>query len=114
MTHACVKPITIGNCELKNRIFFAPTTLGLKPEEKAAKLNAIAQGQTALIILPDIPVLGSGSLQNSRTFAAYQQLISQLHQQGAKVSAQLHLSDANFKAMLKWIPALLTDRKSHV
>ena len=35
-------------------------------------------GQTALIILPDIPVLGSGSLQNSRTFAAYQQLISQL------------------------------------
>ena len=36
MTHACVKPITIGNCELKNRIFFAPTTLGLKPEEKAA------------------------------------------------------------------------------
>ena len=110
MTHACVKPITIGNCELKNRIFFAPTTLGLKPEEKAAKLNAIAQGQTALIILPDIPVLGSGSLQNSRTFAAYQQLISQLHQQGAKVSAQLHLSDANFKAMLKWIPALLTHR----
>ena len=50
MTHACVKPITIGNCELKNRIFFAPTTLGLKPEEKAAKLNAIAQGQTALIM----------------------------------------------------------------
>ena len=50
MTHACVKPITIGNCELKNRIFFAPTTLGLKPEEKAAKLSAIAQGQTALIL----------------------------------------------------------------
>ena len=42
MTHACVKPITIGKCELKNRIIFAPTTLGLKPEEKAAKLSAIA------------------------------------------------------------------------
>ena len=73
MTHACVKPITIGKCELKNRIIFAPTTLGLKPEEKAAKLSAIAQGQTALIILPDIPVLGSQSLQNPRTFAAYRQ-----------------------------------------
>ena len=79
MTHACVKPITIGKCELKNRNIFAPTTLGLKPEEKAAKLSAIAQGQTALIILPDIPVLGSQSLQNPRTFAAYRQLISELH-----------------------------------
>ncbi|MFQ8584494.1 MAG: hypothetical protein ACLSA6_19205 [Holdemania massiliensis] len=55
MKHACLDPIVIGGCEFKNRIFFAPTTLGLKAEEKTLKLKAIATGQTALIILPDIP-----------------------------------------------------------
>ena len=105
MKHACLDPIVIGGCEFKNRIFFAPTTLGLKAEEKTLKLKAIAAGQTALIILPDIPVLGAGSLQNHRTFAAYHQLIQQLHAEGCKVSAQLHLSDTNFKVMLKSVPA---------
>lgn len=112
MKHACLDPIVIGGCEFKNRIFFAPTTLGLKAEEKTLKLKAIAAGQTALIILPDIPVLGAGSLQNHRTFAAYHQLIQQLHAEGCKVSAQLHLSDTNFKVMLKSVPALFTHKLS--
>ena len=62
MKHACLDPIVIGGCEFKNRIFFAPTTFGLKAEEKTLKLKAIAAGQTALIILPDIPVLGAGRI----------------------------------------------------
>ena len=92
MTHACVKPITIGNCELKNRIFFAPTTLGLKPEEKAAKLSAIAQGQTALIILPDIPV------QN----VLRGQLIELQNGDHASVTSVSLLSSASISRCLHW------------
>ena len=51
-------PFTLGSCTLKNRIVFAPTSLGLNKEETAQKLTAIAEGGTAMIILPDVPVIG--------------------------------------------------------
>ena len=36
-------PFTIGSVTLKNRIIFAPTSMGLKEEEYLEKLGAIAR-----------------------------------------------------------------------
>ena len=52
-------PFTIGSVTLKNRIIFAPTSMGLKEEEYLEKLGAIARGGTAMIIIGDVPVLKS-------------------------------------------------------
>ena len=52
-------PFKLGNVTLKNRIIFAPTSMGLKEEEYLEKLGAIARGGTAMIIIGDVPVLKS-------------------------------------------------------
>lgn len=55
----CMKPLqarNYGGIRLKNRIIFAPTTLGLKGEAYQAKLQEIARGGCAMIILGDVPV----------------------------------------------------------
>ena len=44
-------PFKLGNVTLKNRIIFAPTSMGLKEEEYLEKLGAIARGGTAMIII---------------------------------------------------------------
>lgn len=49
-------PVDYGGLTLKNRIIFAPTTLGLSEEEQVAKLETIAAGGCAMIILGDVPV----------------------------------------------------------
>lgn len=37
-------PVTLGGLTLKNRIIFAPTSMGLKEDELLAKMEAIAAG----------------------------------------------------------------------
>ena len=37
-------PFKLGNVTLRNRIIFAPTSMGLKEEEYLEKLGAIARG----------------------------------------------------------------------
>lgn len=49
-------PVEYGGLALKNRIIFAPTTLGLGREELVEKLRQNAAGGCAMIILGDVPV----------------------------------------------------------
>ena len=66
-------PFKLGNVTLKNRIIFAPTSMGLKEEEYLEKLGAIARGGTAMIIIGDVPVLKSPflSLYSKKGFLRY-------------------------------------------
>lgn len=108
-------PVNYGGLELKNRVIFAPTTLGLPQEEQLERLRAIARGGCAMIIIGDVPVGKHGfgpSLYSKKEFAWYARLTSAIHQEGCLVCAQLHQSDSNVKAMLKYVPGVLTKRIS--
>lgn len=108
-------PVNYGGLELKNRVIFAPTTLGLPQEEQLERLRAIARGGCAMIIIGDVPVGKHGfgpSLYSKKGFAWYARLTSAIHQEGCLVCAQLHQSDSNVKAMLKYVPGVLTKRIS--
>lgn len=108
-------PLNYGGLILKNRIIFAPTSLGLPQEELVERLKGIAAGGCAMIIIGDVPVLPHGfgpSLYSKKGFAFYKNLADAVHQEGCKLCAQLHQSDSNLKAMVKYIPGVLTKRIS--
>lgn len=108
-------PLNYGGLTLKNRILFAPTSLGLPPEEQIARLRRIATGGCAMIILGDVPVGNHGfgpSLHTKKGFAHYQAIAEAVHGEGCRLCAQLHQSDSNIKAMLKYVPGVLTKRIS--
>ena len=108
-------PINYGGLSLKNRIIFAPTTLGLPQDELMKRMKKIAAGGCAMIIVGDVPVLPHGfgpSLYTQKGFQFYKELADTVHQEGCKLCAQLHQSDSNLKAMLKYIPGVLTKRIS--
>lgn len=108
------KPIEIGGLQLKNPIIFAPTTFGLKREDYYKKIEEIAAGGCSMIIIGDVPVTKSlfGSLYNKKGFAHYKKLADIVHAHDCKICAQLHLSDSNMKAMIKYIPGVLTKKIS--
>ena len=108
-------PLNYGGLTLKNRIIFAPTSLGLSQEEQLERLRKIAAGGCAMIIVGDVPVLPHGfgpSLYSKKGFAYYKALADTVHAEGCKICAQLHQSDSNLKAMIKYIPGVLTKRIS--
>lgn len=108
-------PINYGGLTLKNRIIFAPTSMGLPEEELLARYHAIAAGGCAMIILGDVPVLKHGfgpSLYTKKGFTLYQRIAETVHAEGCLLCAQLHQSDSNIKAMLKYLPGVLTKRIS--
>lgn len=108
-------PLNYGGLPLKNRIIFAPTSLGLPQEEQVERLRKIAAGGCAMIIIGDVPVLPHGfgpSLYSKKGFAFYKALADAVHREGCKLCAQLHQSDSNLKAMVKYIPGVLTKRIS--
>lgn len=108
-------PLNYGGLPLKNRIIFAPTSLGLPQEEQVERLRRIAAGGCAMIIIGDVPVLPHGfgpSLYSKKGFAFYKALADAVHREGCKLCAQLHQSDSNLKAMVKYIPGVLTKRIS--
>ncbi|MFN1843595.1 hypothetical protein ACK2FW_11470 [Clostridioides difficile] len=93
-----LKPIKIGNLELKNRVSFAPTSMGLKLEEKIKKFTDIAKSGVALITLGDVSIRPSFhkmaiSLSNEDGVMKYKKIVDEIHNSGAKVSAQLFCSD---------------------
>lgn len=104
--------VELGGLRLRNRILFAPTTLGLHGEEAEQKLREIAAGGCSMIIIGDVPVGKHGffSLHSKKGFAHYQKLCQLIHAEGCLVCAQLHQSDSDFKGMLKYIPGVLTKR----
>ena len=113
MYETILSPINYGGLQLKNRIIFAPTTFGLSDEEYLARIRSIAEGGCAMIIVGDVPVGKSRfekSLFDAKGFAFYQQLAEIAHAADCKLCAQLHQSDSDLLAMLKYLPALLTKK----
>lgn len=108
-------PVKLGSVTLKNRIIFAPTTMGLPQEEYFQKLRQIAAGGCAMIVIGDVPVTKpthGHSLFTKKGFTYYQKLASIAHEQNCKICAQLHQSDSNLKSMLKYIPGILSKKIS--
>ena len=104
-------PVNYGGLQLKNRIIFAPTTFGLSDEEYFEKMRRIAEGGCAMIIVGDVPVGKSTfekSLFDKKGFAYYQKLTEIAHSNNCRICAQLHQSDSNMLAMLKYVPGVLT------
>ena len=103
-------PLDYGGLTLKNRIIFAPTSMGLKEDELLAKREAIAAGGCAMIIIGDVPVAKSRfekSLFDKKGFAFYQQICETAHKYGCKVCAQLHQTDTDMMSIIKCIPGML-------
>ena len=106
-------PVCYGGVTLKNPIVFAPTSLGLSAEEMTQKLVRIAQGGCAMIIVGDVPVGRHGfgpNLYTKKGFAFYRNLAEQVHQYDCKLCAQLHQSDSDLKAMIRYIPGVLSKK----
>ena len=104
-------PVNYGGLILKNRILFSPTSLGVSQEDQIARLRRIAQGGCAMVIVGDVPV-GRHSfgptLYSKKGMAFYRSLTQAVHESGCRICAQLHQSDSNVKAMLKYVPGVLT------
>lgn len=107
-------PINYGGLVLKNKIIFAPTSMGLSHTEMEERIRSIAAGGAAMIVVGDVPVTkrGHGSLFRKKEFAFYQHLCELSHTYDCKVCAQLHCSDSNARSMLKYIPGMLMKRIS--
>ena len=108
-------PFCYGGLPLKNRIIFAPTSMGLAGQAMIEQLERIAAGGCAMVILGDVPVLPQKfgpSLYTKKGAAFYQALADAVHAHGCKLCAQLHQSDSGFKGMMKYLPGLLTKRIS--
>lgn len=108
-------PVSYGGAPLKNRIIFSPTSLGLKPDETIERLRRIAAGGCAMIVVGDVPVLPHGfgpSLYTRKGMAFYKALTDAVHRENCLVCAQLHQSDSNMGAMVKYIPGLLRGKIS--
>ena len=84
------QPILLGKTELKNRIVFAPTSVG---REGIDFYEQIAKGETGLIILPDVSVvpsmLGAPSLDSMKFAEYFKKVIDVCGKYGCKVAPQL-------------------------
>ena len=107
---AICKPINYGGILLKNRIIFAPTSMGLPEEAYFEKIRAIAAGGCAMMIIGDVPV-GSGtfgpSLFSKKGFAHYQRLAEIAHSYDCKLCAQLHQNDTVLTGMFRYLPQMI-------
>ena len=110
MYESILSPVNYGGIQLKNRIIFAPTTFGLPDEAYFEKIRSIASGGCAMIIVGDVPVGKSSfgkSFFDAKGFAFYQKLVKIAHEANCRICAQLHQSDSNVLAILKYIPGVL-------
>lgn len=114
MDKKLLSPIKLNNLELKNRIIFAPTSLGLSHEETINKYKQIAHGGVAMIIVGDVPVSKTGflSLYNKKALQYYKDIINAIHSEDVLVCAQLHASDSKFTSIIKYLPAVLMKKMS--
>lgn len=98
MYNLLLSPLELRGLTLKNRIAFAPTTMGLSPAERAERLRGVARGGAALVILGDVGVeplvhRSGFDILTDEGRAACRTLVADLHACGAKVSAQLFAPD---------------------
>lgn len=112
MYETLFSPIDLGGVTLKNRVVFAPTTLGLRGAAYEEKIRAVAAGGCAMVIIGDVPVGRHSplSLHGKKGFEHYQRLCELVHAQNCKICAQLHQSDSDFRSMLKYVPGIVTGR----
>ena len=109
-------PVTLGNVTLKNRIVFAPTTLGVPNDAYLERIEKIAAGGCGMIIIGDVPVLSmpfGNNLYTESGFAFYEKLAETAHKNGCKICAhkygckicaQLHQDDTDFGALRQYAP----------
>lgn len=107
-------PLNLGGVALKNRIIFAPTTFGLPEDELLQKIERIAAGGCAMVIIGDVPVGRTpfGSIYSKRGFNHYKKLCDAVHAKGCKICAQLHQSDSDIPGMLRYLPGVMTKKYS--
>lgn len=83
-------PLQIGNVRLKNRIVFAPTSMGPSGPEA---YEEIAAGGAGLIVIADLSVapsmMGAPGLDSEEYLDGFKRIADLCHQYGCKVSAQL-------------------------
>lgn len=106
-------PIRYGNVTLKNRIIFAPTTMGLRGEEYFNKIEAIAAGGCAMMVIGDVPVSNSRigfSLFSKAGFNYYHKITEIIHKYGCLACAQLHQNDTHFSGMFRYLPKMITGK----
>lgn len=97
MYEMTASPVNYGGVSLKNRIIFAPTTMGLPQEEFIEKVKELARGGCAMMIIGDIPAGRIGRepmLHTPEGLAYYQRLVQAAHENDCKICAQLYLSDS--------------------
>ena len=112
---AISKPINDGGVTLKNRIIFAPTTMGLRREEYFEKLRSIAAGGCAMIVIGDVPVEAGRfgpSLYTKKGQEYYRALADLIHPYGCKLCAQLHQNDTVMTGMFHYLPQIITGKIS--
>ena len=100
-------PVNLGNVTLKNRIVFAPTTLGVPNDAYLERIEKIAAGGRGMIIIGDVPVLSmpfGNNLYTESGFAFYEKLAETAHKYGCKICAQLHQDDTDFGALRQYAP----------
>ena len=100
-------PVKLGNVTLKNRIVFAPTTLGVPNDAYLERIEKIAAGGCGMIIIGDVPVLSmpfGNNLYTESGFAFYEKLAEIAHKYGCKICAQLHQDDTDFGALRQYAP----------
>lgn len=112
MDKLVLNSIKINQIELKNRVIFAPTSLGLSHKETIEKYREIAKGGVAMIIVGDVPVSKKGflSMYNKKSQQYYKDIIEAVHNEGSLVCAQLHASDSKFTSLIKYIPLVLVKK----
>ena len=91
MYEAILSPVDYGGIILKNRIIFAPTTMGLSRDAFLTRLRQIARGGCAMIIIGDVPASPwsvEPSLYKEEGFAYYAQLADAVHTRRTVVSVR--------------------------
>lgn len=65
-----------------------------------------------MIIIGDVPVLKSPflSLYSRKGFLRYRRITETIHENGALAAAQLHMSDSQFRSLIKYLPGMITGR----
>ena len=110
-----LSPVNYGGMILKNRIVFAPTTMGLRQKEYFEKIREIAAGGCAMMIIGDVPVGKSRfgpSLFSDRGFAFYRELARIAHEYDCRLCAQLHQNDTVMTGMFRYLPGLIRGKYS--
>lgn len=83
-------PLEIGNMCLKNRIVFAPTSMGPAGPEAYERIAAGGAGMVVVADLSVVPsMLGAPGLDSDEYIAGFARIVELCHKYGCKVSAQL-------------------------